>query len=273
MSWALPDELDRRRARSRDRGKAEIGHRLAAGGRRQTHCRSFAPSGRSASGVSLEQVCSSTSAEQHRCRPRSPRKSVFRSSRSSRRTKASTLPAGKVYTTLTVLKRGAGTAVDVVCRGVAAAAVFALRPDVRIVSGRTLVPGRNEIIVGASAARQYAGLDVGDSVQARSATLEVVGDFVAEGAAVVSEIWTDRAIAQGVVLAAALDRTGCRSASPRTGIARLVLTLRSAMSVPSHRAESRKRRPALRPCRVGQVDSQRQLGRERAAVVVLHRER
>ena len=105
--------------------------------------------------------------------------------------------SGEVYTTLTVRKRGADTAVDVVCRGVTAAA-FALRPEVRIVSGRTLVPGRNEIIVGASAARQYAGLDVGDSVQARTATLEVVGHFVAEGGAPESEIWMDRAISQSV---------------------------------------------------------------------------
>ncbi len=105
--------------------------------------------------------------------------------------------SGEVYTTLTVPKRGAGTAVDVVCRGVTAAA-FALRPEVRIVGGRTLVPGRNEIIVRVSAARQYAGLDVGDTVQARTATLEVVGHFVAEGTAVESEIWMDRAIAQSV---------------------------------------------------------------------------
>ena len=105
--------------------------------------------------------------------------------------------SGEAYTTLTVPKRGTGTAVDVVCRGVTAAA-FALRPEVRIVSGRTLVPGRNEVIVGASAARQYSGLDVGDSVQARTATLEVVGHFVAEGAAAESEIWMDRAIAQSV---------------------------------------------------------------------------
>ena len=105
--------------------------------------------------------------------------------------------SGEVYTTLTVPKRGAGTAVDVVCRGVTAAA-FALRPEVRIVSGRTLVPGTNEVIVGASAARQYAGLDVGDSVQARTATLEVVGHFVADGAAAESEVWMDRAVAQSV---------------------------------------------------------------------------
>ena len=105
--------------------------------------------------------------------------------------------SGEVYTTLIVPKRGAGTTVDVLCRGVTAAA-FALRSEVRIVSGRTLVPGRNEIIVGASAARQYAGLDVGDSVQARTATLRVVGHFVAEGAAAESEIWMHRAIAQSV---------------------------------------------------------------------------
>ncbi len=105
--------------------------------------------------------------------------------------------SGEIYATLTVPKRGAGTAVDVVCRGVTAAA-FALRPELRIVSGRTLTPGRNEIIVGASAARQYAGLGVGDTVQARTATLEVVGHFIADGAAAESEIWMDRAVAQSV---------------------------------------------------------------------------
>ena len=105
--------------------------------------------------------------------------------------------SGEVYTTLTVPKREVGTSADVVCRGVTAAA-FALRPEVRIVEGRTLVPGRNEIIVGASTARQYAGLDVSDRVQARTATLEVVGHFVAEGTAVESEIWMDRSIAQSV---------------------------------------------------------------------------
>ena len=105
--------------------------------------------------------------------------------------------SGEVYVTLTVPKRGAGTAVDVVCRGVTSAA-FALRPEVRIVRGRALVAGRNEIIVGAFAAQQYAGLDVGDTVRARTATLEVVGHFVAEGTAAESEIWVDRAIAQGV---------------------------------------------------------------------------
>ena len=35
---------------------------------------------------------------------------------------------------------------------------------------------------------------------------------------------------------------------------------------------SRKRRPTLRPRRVGRLDSQRQLGRDRAAVVAPHRE-
>ncbi len=107
------------------------------------------------------------------------------------------ITSGETYATLTVPKRGADTTVDVVCRGVTAAA-FTLRPEVRIVRGRTLVPGRNELIVGASAARQYAGLDVGDRVQARTAVLEVVGHFVAEGAAAESEIWMDRAIAQSV---------------------------------------------------------------------------
>ncbi len=60
------------------------------------------------------------------------------------------------------------------------------------------MPGRKEIIVGASPARQYAGLDVGDSVQVRTATLVVVGHFVAEGGAAESEIWMDRVISQSV---------------------------------------------------------------------------
>ena len=51
-------------------------------------------------------------------------------------------------------KRGAGTAVDVVCRGVTSAA-FALRPEVRIVSGRTLV---TSVLVEATALALAGGI-------------------------------------------------------------------------------------------------------------------
>jgi putative ABC transport system permease protein len=105
--------------------------------------------------------------------------------------------SGEVYVTFSVTKRGVDTTADVVARGVTPAA-FALRPEVEIIRGRSFAPGKDEIIVGVKAAAQYAGLGVGDAVQARSSRWTVVGHFAAAGTAVESEIWLDLPVAQDV---------------------------------------------------------------------------
>ncbi len=54
---------------------------------------------------------------------------------------------------------------------------FALRPELRLVSGRMFRPGTNEIIVGVTTWRNFSGLSLGDQVTFRNASWTVVGSF------------------------------------------------------------------------------------------------
>ena len=68
---------------------------------------------------------------------------------------------GNTGTESATLSHGStGTDANVPLRGVEAAAP-AVRDDLRIVSGRMFEWGKNEVIVGAGAAREFAGLEVG----------------------------------------------------------------------------------------------------------------
>ncbi len=110
---------------------------------------------------------------------------------------ALTVVSGEVYVTMNANQRGAGTAADVVVRGVGDAA-FRLRPEVALSAGRKFEPGRNEVIVGAKAAALYEGLEIGDEIEVRGSRWQVVGHFTAAGTSVESEIWVDLPIAQSV---------------------------------------------------------------------------
>ena len=68
---------------------------------------------------------------------------------------------------------------------------LALRPQVRIVEGRLFRPGSSEIVVGASVARQFAGVELGQSLSFAQRQWQVVGIFDAGRTAFDSEIWGD----------------------------------------------------------------------------------
>jgi putative ABC transport system permease protein len=93
------------------------------------------------------------------------------------------------------LKRS-GTDANVPLRGVTPAALLA-RPQVRIVEGRMLQPGTNEIVVGRAASRQFNDLGVGTTVRWGESTWTVVGVFDAGGAVYESELWSDARVLQG----------------------------------------------------------------------------
>ncbi len=78
-------------------------------------------------------------------------------------------------------KRSTGTDANVPLRGVEKAAM-PVRGDIKIVEGRTFELGRNEVIVGAGAARAFAGLDVGKKIRVGQNEWEVVGIFTAAAA-------------------------------------------------------------------------------------------
>jgi ABC-type lipoprotein release transport system permease subunit len=68
---------------------------------------------------------------------------------------------------------------------------LALRPQVRMIEGRMFRPGASEIVVGSSVARQFAGVELGQSLSFAQRQWQVVGIFDAGGTAFDSEIWGD----------------------------------------------------------------------------------
>lgn len=112
-----------------------------------------------------------------------------------RRDAAGPLASAELFVIVNLPKRTTGTDANVPLRGVEPAA-FDVRPEIRIVEGRRFEPGRSEIVVGRSAARQFAGLDLGSEQRWGETTWTVVGIFEAGGTIVESEIWTDAAVLQ-----------------------------------------------------------------------------
>jgi putative ABC transport system permease protein len=92
--------------------------------------------------------------------------------------------------------RRTGTDANVPLRGVTPSALQ-VRPQVRIVEGRMLRPGTNEIVVGQAASRQFSGLSVGSTVRWGEGSWTVVGIFDAGGAVYESELWSDARVLQG----------------------------------------------------------------------------
>jgi len=84
----------------------------------------------------------------------------------------------------------AGIRETVSVRGVESAA-FAVRDDVRIVTGRTLQPASGEAIAGRAAASRYRGAEPGGRMALGNASYVVVGIFEAGGSALESEVWVD----------------------------------------------------------------------------------
>lgn len=124
------------------------------------------------------------------------------------------------------LKKGApdeeGT---VVLRGVSQR-VWAVRPHVKIAAGRRFQPGLRELLVGQSAARQFANLAPGQQVQLGNQTWLVVGIF-ASGDALESELWGD-----ATVVADAYNRGSVRNAvTVRLAEPQAITALRDALGL------------------------------------------
>src|ERR1019366_3587042 len=80
-------------------------------------------------------------------------------------------------------------------RGVERAALK-VRDATRIVEGRMFEWGKDEVVVGIGAAREFVGLHVGDQIKVGRYSWPVVGVFSAGGGASESEIWSDAAVLQ-----------------------------------------------------------------------------
>lgn len=79
---------------------------------------------------------------------------------------------------------------NVTVRGVAPEG-FALRPQVKLTSGRLFSFGSREIIVGSSIAKRFRGASIGETMKFGGDSWTIVGVFDAGGSGFDSEIWGD----------------------------------------------------------------------------------
>lgn len=105
------------------------------------------------------------------------------------------LASAELFVIINLPKRSTGTDANVPLRGVEAAATQ-VRDNLKIVEGRMFAWGKNEVIVGAGAAREFAGLTVGSTIAVGRYQWPVVGIFTASGGVAESEIWTDAKVLQ-----------------------------------------------------------------------------
>lgn len=105
------------------------------------------------------------------------------------------LTSAELFVVIDLPKRSTGTSANVPLRGVGENA-FDVRGNIVIRQGRRFESGKNEVIVGAGAARAFAGLDLGRSIVIGPNEWQVVGIFTAAGGVAESEIWTDAAVLQ-----------------------------------------------------------------------------
>jgi putative ABC transport system permease protein len=87
-----------------------------------------------------------------------------------------TIMSAELYVITDVKKRSNLGDANVPFRGVQPGA-FEVRDNVRIAEGRMFEPGKNEIVVGLAAQREFIGLDVGDTVRFGQTEWNVVGSF------------------------------------------------------------------------------------------------
>lgn len=105
--------------------------------------------------------------------------------------------SGELYAVVDLKQRDSGDQAYVVARGITPAA-YTVRPELTLVSGRFPQAGRAELLVGATAAREYLGLAIGDELKLRDSVWQIVGHFDTGGTANESEIWMDLSLAKSV---------------------------------------------------------------------------
>ncbi len=112
-----------------------------------------------------------------------------------RRGDAGPMSSAELFVIIDLPKRSTGTWANVPLRGVEKAA-FEVRERLEVTQGRRFEWGRNEVIVGVGAAREFAGLDLGGAIDVGGDEWKVVGMFEADGGISESEVWTDAKVLQ-----------------------------------------------------------------------------
>jgi len=105
------------------------------------------------------------------------------------------LASAELFVIINLPKRSTGTDANVPLRGVEAAAL-SVRDNLKITQGRMFEWGKDEVIVGQGAAKEFMGLEVGSKIKVGKYEWPVVGIFTAGGGVAESEIWTDAKVLQ-----------------------------------------------------------------------------
>jgi putative ABC transport system permease protein len=98
--------------------------------------------------------------------------------------------AREFVTLLIKKRRGENKTANVILRGTERASRF-LRPEFKIVEGRDLEPGVNELIASKRMANRFQDLGLGEETEVNNVKFKVVGLFEAGGSAAESEVWAD----------------------------------------------------------------------------------
>ena len=104
--------------------------------------------------------------------------------------------SAELFVIIDLPKRSTGTDANVPLRGIEPSALQ-VRDEVKVVQGRPLQFGTNEVIVGRAASRLFSGLDVGSDIKSGQNIWKVVGIFDARGSVAETEIWCDARALQG----------------------------------------------------------------------------
>jgi putative ABC transport system permease protein len=106
------------------------------------------------------------------------------------------LASTELYVIVDLPKRSTMTPANVPMRGIVPYTPQ-VRYDAKIVQGRMLTFGTNEVVAGRAAAAQFAGLSVGSLIKTGQVTWTVVGIFESGGSVSETELWADARIVQG----------------------------------------------------------------------------
>jgi len=98
--------------------------------------------------------------------------------------------SGEVTLVAPVSRKRDHTDVNVTLRGVGGQ-YFAMRPELRLVSGRMFEPGKQELIAGTGAVSQFDGLKIGESLRLQDGDWAIVGIFSGGHGARESEVVAD----------------------------------------------------------------------------------
>ena len=107
------------------------------------------------------------------------------------------LASPELYVIVDGIKKTTGLSVNLPLRGMNPIGLD-LRDGVTITQGRMFETGKNEIVVGRAANAQFAGFEVGDTVQFGKTTWQVVGHFEMNGSVFESELWADAKVVQSM---------------------------------------------------------------------------